>query len=352
MSRQMSVFAGRAQPVPISSRGRVYRCLKCFTNNYEGEKSKVELHIYKKHVALDQVPFFCNICKFVSTSQNDLEKHIIGNSYPTHKATVENMRLKGEAVNEPESLLMNSTYYRPVIDIDYTRLSKEESEKIFSSRSRKTPVCINMAPEIVNKTNDCVLRDVLLSKKVPEVCRSEASEHILPSILGYDFTKGTDDINIFPSDDHELFKCPKENKVDTVVTSVNPAERNVVVKDNLPKPSVSNVEVKDKSKESVDNNDLDVIKSDMKILGKVMEQFMHQIDRSVTSLVNVTNNIERALDRQTAAFNRLSTAMEGIDKDKENRRDTERQHNFQRNQFQRNRSRSRSPVRRSKFMKY
>ena len=41
------------------------------------------------------------------------------------------MRLKGQEVNETESLLKNLTYYKLVLEIDYTRLSKEESERYF-----------------------------------------------------------------------------------------------------------------------------------------------------------------------------------------------------------------------------
>ena len=95
------------------------------------------------------MPFYCNICKFVTTRQGDLEKHIIGNSFSTHKATVDNMRAIGQEVNENESLFMNVQPYNLVPVVDYLRLSHEESDRIFSSRSRKSSV----RQSVVNKEN-------------------------------------------------------------------------------------------------------------------------------------------------------------------------------------------------------
>ncbi len=50
-----------------TSRGRCYECLRCVAERYQGEKSKVALHIYKKHVALDAVPYYCSICRYIAT---------------------------------------------------------------------------------------------------------------------------------------------------------------------------------------------------------------------------------------------------------------------------------------------
>ena len=84
-----------------SQRSRVHRRLRYPSHDvYEGEKAQLESDFYKKHVSLDQVPFYCNICKFVSTRHTELEKHIVGDSFPTHKATVENMKALGQEVNE------------------------------------------------------------------------------------------------------------------------------------------------------------------------------------------------------------------------------------------------------------
>lgn len=48
MATQVSIYS---KPNAVAARGRCYRCLRCIGNPYEGEKSKVKVHIYKKHVA-------------------------------------------------------------------------------------------------------------------------------------------------------------------------------------------------------------------------------------------------------------------------------------------------------------
>ena len=181
----------------------------------------------------------------MSTRQTDLEKHIVENSFPTRKATVDNMRALGQEVNEAESLFMNLQYYHLIQDIDYLRPSQDESDRIFASKSRypvvrqnvlnkenvrvqhvqlktvpiqniqiETVPSINilnskdvylvnpqqsmnsffvnpsylqttatnyqlpMTSEMISNTNNSVLRDVLLNKRVDNVVRGEVSETV------------------------------------------------------------------------------------------------------------------------------------------------------------------------------
>jgi len=74
-----------------NQRGRVYQCQKYTNNIYKGEKSKVLLHFYSKHVAIDSVPFYCNICKFITTSEKELFNHVLPKHYPSNLATVNAM---------------------------------------------------------------------------------------------------------------------------------------------------------------------------------------------------------------------------------------------------------------------
>ena len=46
-------------------RGRAYQCLACFHKegkNTINEKGKIEFHILKNHVKLDEDPFYCRLC--------------------------------------------------------------------------------------------------------------------------------------------------------------------------------------------------------------------------------------------------------------------------------------------------
>ena len=119
----------------VYTRGRVYECLRCTEGPYQGERSKVILHIFRKHVALDNVPYYCSICKFVTTSQMELEKHLKPSTYPSQKATVDAMICNGEPVNERESLLQNLKHYLPSEE-DMRRLNKEDSQAIFANRKK------------------------------------------------------------------------------------------------------------------------------------------------------------------------------------------------------------------------
>ncbi|KAL4225260.1 hypothetical protein ACF0H5_015948 [Mactra antiquata] len=139
MSNSRPIVRRLGTSISSNTRGRVYRCTKCDVNPYQRERSKVLLHFYRKHVAIDQVPFFCTICKFITTSQLDLEKHVNQKSYPAHRAVVNSMLLNNEHVNEEDSLCQNLKHYIPT-ENDIIRLDKDESDEIFNKRKRNQDV--------------------------------------------------------------------------------------------------------------------------------------------------------------------------------------------------------------------
>lgn len=420
MSTPVSIFAKPPKPNP---RGRVYRCQCCPNHDrYEGEKAQLEAHFYKKHVSLDQVPFYCNICKIVSTRQSDLEKHIVGNSFPTHKATVDNMRVLGQEVNEHDSLLMNIQHYSLVPDVDYIRLSSEESERIFSSRSRKqvmrankenvgvqqvkkntVPVAnsqvlsnskdvflinteqavnpnlilkaeniqVPVPSEVITQVNNSVLRDVMSSKKVENIERSEVSGtvDVLKGILGDDDCEGQ--VKEFP----ETVEVNNEN----VNRQVLP---NIIIsgdKEGVKEQSDDNT-VQEKKEKSDILSGIKVISSDMKIIGTFLEVMNKEIETSQQSLLRATKDLTAAVDRQTRAFDNLAEILSRNQQQGQRNFSFNTRHNrqalynrqyfnrqdFNRQDFNRGctiqtrrcrsrsprRSRSASPERRIKFMKY
>ena len=171
---------GNTRPIDVcNSRGRAYRCNKCPTNHYMGERSKVFQHFYRKHVAIDQVPFYCSICKFITLSRNELENHTKPAVYPAHAATVKAMLQNGETVNEIDSLLQNMKHYI-ISENDVTRLGKEESCHIFSQRKR-------------DKNNDSNVKNTSILQEAAIISgidtKSEGIEDILPQMLnGADLT--------------------------------------------------------------------------------------------------------------------------------------------------------------------
>ena len=151
----------------INTRGRVFRCKRCTVSEpYQGERSKVILHIFRKHTALDMVPFYCAICKFVSSSITELVKHVQPSIYPAHQATVQAMLANGEEVDEAGSLLQNLKHRVPDEINDMERLPKKESDEIYASRRR---VVVRPAVD--------VLQSAMERSKIPVTAGSPASSY-------------------------------------------------------------------------------------------------------------------------------------------------------------------------------
>ena len=101
--------------------------------------------------------------------------------------------------NEAESLLMNIQFYQLVADIDYLRLSQAESDRIFSSISRKqtalnkeniatnsfqhTPLQTTSIPIQVEIPE--ISKDIFFSNQFPQqsVSNDKANQHVPPSYL-------------------------------------------------------------------------------------------------------------------------------------------------------------------------
>ena len=117
-------------------RGRAYKCLHCQgPNPCIGEKRRVESHVYKTHLPLERSPFYCKICTFRCTAQEDLEKHVL--SFGPHKSRETEYRDQNrEADFDIEKFLLRSTNPYYVTAIDMQCLSGEESEQIWRERRR------------------------------------------------------------------------------------------------------------------------------------------------------------------------------------------------------------------------
>ena len=115
---------------PAIKRGRAYECLKC--KNFVGERDKVIHHLYKHHVPLAEVPFYCTLCSFRCSKWRALMKHIKG--YPLHaqmKKTTSSLDVDDlEYLRESEH-----PYSNP--DADMRKLSMEESQEVWSGRCGK-----------------------------------------------------------------------------------------------------------------------------------------------------------------------------------------------------------------------
>ncbi|MEW8546653.1 MAG: hypothetical protein AB2693_24315 [Candidatus Thiodiazotropha sp.] len=332
-----------------------------------------------------------------------------------------------------------------VPDIDYLRLSQEESDRIFSSRSRKQtalnkenivsnqvqqvpfqtiPIQIGTGPsdskqistdvflfnqtpqqsvsnyqvnqnvqpsypqnqtvpttcsgfqtlmttDVINNTNNTVLREVLLNKRVDNVIRSEVSGTV-------DVLKGLLDRDNLEKQVDEFNKTEEANigNVNTVNVPVNSSKvvKNVEVAkqsgavvgnaENKSKPQdmreVKNVQESENIENSVLMSRINTISSDMKLVGSFLEAMNKEIASSQQCILKATSEFTRAVEKQTRAFESLA---EVLSRNPAGRNSDYNRYN-RRPQFQRTfqprrspsrsprRSRSASPERRIKFMKF
>ena len=212
--------------------------------------------------------------------------------------------------------------------------------------------------EMISNTNDSVLRDVLLNKRVDNVVRSEVSETV-------DVLKGILDTENLDKQIEEF------NETEEVTTG----KLNTVKESTVPNVHVSSVKVavpdSNKVNEKPENEEnsalmsgINVISSDMKLVGSFLEVINKEMAASQQSLLRATQELTCAVDRQTRAFENLAEVLSRNHPGERNfNRDFNRYNRrpqFQRARFQPRRSRSRSPrrsrsatpERRIKFMKF
>lgn len=112
-------------------RGRAYKCLHCRgANPCIGEKKRIESHIYKNHISLEKSPFYCKLCMFRCTEQEDLERHVL-----TFKAHRDRAANQPDDFDEEENLLKSDDPYY-ITQKDMVCLSVEESEKVWERRKK------------------------------------------------------------------------------------------------------------------------------------------------------------------------------------------------------------------------
>ena len=114
-------------------RGRAYQCLPCY--HKEGrvvinEKGRIEDHILKNHVKLDEVPYYCSLCLFRCHSLQQLNKHVT--AYARHREMA-----RKRDVQDHQPFLMKSSHPYKIGSLDYMQLSTEESIRHFTQQARQ-----------------------------------------------------------------------------------------------------------------------------------------------------------------------------------------------------------------------
>ena len=124
----------------IANRGYAYECVKCGV--YRGEKRYVEAHIFKYHLALDQVPFYCSLCHYMTKTEKDLQKHVKG--YKPHREALE---ARPEETPEEEAKFLHKNETPVTLTEEHMRrLTLEDSRKVWLERVKSTGVYPASAP--------------------------------------------------------------------------------------------------------------------------------------------------------------------------------------------------------------
>lgn len=113
-------------------KGRAYQCLRCCHQGGKeviDVKARIECHIMKTHLSLDQVPFYCSLCLFRCSDKATLLDHVT--KFKRHEVMA---KMKGVSGNT-ECLKENANPYQIGLE-DYFVFSQAESTQIFLNRMR------------------------------------------------------------------------------------------------------------------------------------------------------------------------------------------------------------------------
>ena len=108
-------------------KGRAYKCISCHYK--EGKetidvKGRIEEHILKNHVSLDEIPYYCRLCLFRCQRHEQLIQHIT--NYARHRE----MAAKRN-ITDHTPFLVTSPNPHQFSDLDYMKLTPEASLRFF-----------------------------------------------------------------------------------------------------------------------------------------------------------------------------------------------------------------------------
>lgn len=116
-----------------NKRGRAYQCLRCLHRTGKemvDARYRVENHILKTHLSLDEVPHYCTLCLFRCQKRADLEDHV--RSYRRHAVLTSEKGI----IDHTACLVSNTSPYI-LGDRDILTLTQEESALHWASRTKK-----------------------------------------------------------------------------------------------------------------------------------------------------------------------------------------------------------------------
>ena len=117
--------------------GRAYQCLRCLYKdgvNRIDVKRRIEAHITKYHLSLDEVGHYCRLCSFRCWDRKTLEDHV--RFYARHRRMAKEQGVTGKE----EDLLVSNRQPYEMGAADYVVLSKERSLDFFKGKQAANPI--------------------------------------------------------------------------------------------------------------------------------------------------------------------------------------------------------------------
>jgi len=121
-----------------------------------GRKSRVEDHVMKQHLSLDEVPYYCRLCRFVTDSWTSLQGHVKG--YKTHARIRD-----GKGMKDSDLFLVKNPSPYKIGPQDWIMYSQEDSARIYASRAKPQKDPLNQLVDAVVQSDDMPDVDLLLS---------------------------------------------------------------------------------------------------------------------------------------------------------------------------------------------
>ena len=164
----------------ISKRGYAYRCRKCHI--FKGEKRYVETHIYKFHVALDEVPYYCSLCHFMAKTEKEVTKHTRG--YKPHKQAEERLVEEGKPVPDSSVYIHRNNVPIEIGDEYMEKMSLEESQLVWISRMKTSATATATATATTSATASATVPDDDIAQ-LPELTATCNEQEVpeLPALL-------------------------------------------------------------------------------------------------------------------------------------------------------------------------
>ena len=123
------------------------------------EKRRVLSHWYKTHLHYTESPFYCTICLFRATKENDLIDHIKRRVYPPYQRGDDLKHQMNLPVELNNMLIKNHTAKYPVEGVDFIFMTQEESVSIWGQQKRSLSIGSQSVPQ--ESSTDYILSTLL-----------------------------------------------------------------------------------------------------------------------------------------------------------------------------------------------